>query len=273
MIDYQLGVIGGGNMAEAILRGVVRTNCLPAKAIVAYDPSAKRRQVLAMEFGINSAGDNKAPGRCPHVLLAVKPQVVPVVLEEIAPVLRDDATVISIAAGIPTSLIDQKLGGRGRIVRVMPNTPMLVGVGVSAITAGPRATEEDVEWTQKLFSASGKTVVVEESMMDAVTGVSGTGPAYFFYLVEAMIAAGVADGLDPDVASLLATETCIGAGTLLAQTLATPQALRAQVTTPNGTTQRAIETMEAGGVKEKLIEAIRAATHRSRELGELNSRA
>jgi pyrroline-5-carboxylate reductase len=268
MIRYQLGIVGGGNMAEAILRGLARSHSVPHHAIVAFDPSLKRRQVLAMEFGIICAGDNRAPGACPRVLLAVKPQVLPAVLEEIAPVIRPDATVISIVAGKTTAYIDSCLGGKGRIVRVMPNTPMLIGAGVSAVAAGPRATEEDVQWTQKIFAASGKTVVVEEAAMDAVTGVSGTGPAYFFYLIEAMIAAGVADGLDPEVAALLSIETCIGAGKLLAETLQPPEALRAQVTTPNGTTQRAMETLEAAKVKEKLIAAFRAATQRSRELGQ-----
>ncbi len=268
MIDYTLGVIGAGNMAEAILRGIVRSNSLPAKSIVAYDPVIKRQQVLAMEFGISSARDNSIPGSCPHVLLAVKPQIVPEVLDEIAGMVREDATVISIAAGVTTAFIDRKLGGKGHIVRVMPNTPMLVGAGISGIAAGPRATAGDVQWTQKLFAASGKTVVVEEAMMDAVTGVSGTGPAYLFYLIEAMTEAGVAEGLDEDVALLLAAEACIGAGKLLEETQKKPQVLRAQVTTPGGTTERAVGILDAAGVKAKFVEAVRAAARRSKELGQ-----
>lgn len=268
MIDYTLGVIGAGNMAEAILRGIIRSDCLPAKSIVAYDPVIKRQQVLAMEFGISSAQDSSVPGSCSHVLLAVKPQVIPDVLAEIAGVLDANATVISIAAGVTTAFIDEKLGGRGRIVRVMPNTPMLVGAGISGLAAGPRATANDVQWTQKLFAASGKTVVVEEAMMDAVTGVSGTGPAYLFYLIEAMVEAGVAEGLDEDVALLLAAEACIGAGKLLEETQKKPHVLRDQVTTPGGTTERAMSILDAAGVKAKVVEAVRAATQRSRELGQ-----
>jgi pyrroline-5-carboxylate reductase len=267
MIEYQLGVIGVGNMGEAILRGVVNTNCLPRNVIVAYDPVRKREQVIAMELGILCAENNTIPGSCPHVLLAVKPQMVQTVLEDIRPVVREDATIISIAAGITTSYIDERLGGKGRIVRAMPNMPMLVGAGVTAVARGPRATPEDVHWAQRLFAASGLAIVVDESMMDAVTGLSGSGPAYLFYLVEAMTAAGVAEGMDPVVAEMLATQTCIGAGKLLAQTKKPPQELRAAVTTPNGTTERATRILDGAGVKEKFVEAIRAAAARSRELG------
>jgi pyrroline-5-carboxylate reductase len=268
MIEYELGVIGAGNMGEAILRGVIKSKCLPHDAIVAYDPVITREQVLAIEFGILCAQDNGIPGSCPHVLLAVKPDVVPVVLDEIKPVVREDTTIISIAAGITTSFIDERLEGKGHIVRVMPNTPMLVGDGVSVISAGPRATSVDVHWVQRLFACSGLTIVVDEPLMDAVTGLSGSGPAYLFYLVEAMAAAGVAEGIDPEIAEMLATYTCIGAGRLLAETRKSPEALREQVTTPGGTTQRAFELMKEAGVKDTLVAAIRAAAQRSRELVE-----
>jgi len=267
MIEYQLGVVGAGNMAEAILRGILTDNCLSHNEIVAYDPVVKRQQILAMEFSIMCAQDNSVPGACPRVLLAVKPQVMEEALGQIAPVVRENATIISIAAGITTEFIDRKLGGRGRIVRVMPNTPMFVGWGVSALAAGPRATSDDVQWTQKVLATSGRTVVVEESMLDAVTAVSGSGPAYFFYLIEAMTAAGVAEGLDEDVAELLAVETCIGAGQLLHHTQKQPTVLREQVTTPGGTTEAALKVMTASGVQEVLTEAVRAAAQRSRELG------
>jgi pyrroline-5-carboxylate reductase len=267
MIEYQLGVIGAGNMAEAILRGILRENCLKHNEIIAYDPVAKRQQILAMEFSIMCAMDNTAPGACPHVLLAVKPQVMKEALQQIAPVINEDTTIISIAAGVTTAFMDKILGGRGRIVRVMPNTPMFVGWGVSALAPGPRATSDDIQWTQKILAASGKTVVVEESMIDAVTAVSGSGPAYFFYLIEAMTAAGVAEGLDTEVAELLAVETCIGAGQLLHHTQKPPALLRKQVTTPGGTTEAALNIMQNSGVQDILTQAVRAAAERSRELG------
>ena len=267
MANYQLGVIGAGNMAEAILQGMLGGNVLPHSAIIAADPVLARRQLFTNNLGITCVAENPAAAACPRVLLAVKPQVMSTVLDEIATVVGEDATVISIAAGIGTVLLDRHLHGRGRIVRVMPNTPMLVGAGISAIAAGPRATPDDLAWTQKLFTTSGETVLVSESQMDAVTAVSGSGPAYFFYLIEAMVAAGVAEGLEPDVALRLATATCAGSAKLLAETSEPPEGLRARVTSPGGTTQRAIETMDAAGVKDALVKAIRAAAQRGRELG------
>jgi pyrroline-5-carboxylate reductase len=144
---------------------------------------------------------------------------------------------------------------------------MLVGEGMSALAKGPRATGEDLLWAQKLFASCGRTVVVSEDQLDAVTAVSGSGPAYLFYLAEAMIEAGVAEGLPASTALALAAQTCLGAGRLLLESGEGPEALRARVTSPNGTTQRAIETMDAAGVKPALVEAIRAAAARSRELG------
>ena len=267
MAEYQLGIVGAGNMAEAILRGVIGGNVLTRNAIVVSEPILERRKHLTNAIGVTCVAENSTPAACRRVLLAVKPQVIGEVLDGIAPAVGQDATVISIAAGITTSFIDSRLGRRGHVVRVMPNTPMLVGCGIAAIAAGPRATQEDLQWTQKLFAASGRTVVVAEEMMDAVTAVSGSGPAYFFYLIEAMIAAGVAEGLDPEVAAMLAVQTCCGAAKLLTETQEPPEGLRARVTSPGGTTQRAIETLEAAGVKAKLIEAVRAAAQRSRELG------
>ena len=196
MAEYQLGVIGAGNMAEAILAGVIKSNWLSHNAIIASDPVFERRQKIVGEIGVSCEEDNKIPASCPRVLLAVKPQMMADVLSAVAENIAPEATVISIAAGVTTSFLDCALGGRGRIVRVMPNTPMLAGAGVSAISAGPRATKEDIVWTEKLFAASGQTCVVDEKLMDAVTAVSGSGPAYFFYLIEAMISAGVAEGLD-----------------------------------------------------------------------------
>jgi len=265
MAKYELGIIGGGNMGEAIVRGVVGGGVLPARAIIVSDSAALRREALKAS-GAAVTSDNAAVAKCPRLLLAVKPQVMHAVLEEIAASVAHDALVISIAAGIRAAAIDRHLGGRARIVRVMPNTPMLAGAGVSAVAAGPRATQADVQWTVKLFGACGSAITVAEDLLDAVTAVSGSGPAYFFYLIEAMIAAAVAEGLDRDVAASLATQTCAGAARLLTQSGKGPQELRAAVTSPGGTTQRAIETLDAAGVQEALIRAVRNAAQRSREL-------
>ena len=267
MAKYQLGVIGAGNMAEALLRGALSANIIDHTTVVAADPEFKRRQLFTRELGITSIEDNAVPAACPKVLLAVKPQVMGDVLDGIAGAVRPDAVVISIAAGIRTDFIAARLGGKGRIVRVMPNTPMLVGEGLSALAGGQGAEDADLAWAQKLFAACGKTVRVPEPMIDVVTAVSGSGPAYFFYLIEAMVAAGVAEGLDPDIAAQLALQTCLGAGKLLVTSGERPEVLRARVTSPGGTTQAAIESMEAAGVKDALIAAIRRAAERSRELG------
>jgi pyrroline-5-carboxylate reductase len=267
MSEHQLGVIGGGNMAEAILRGVLAAGVLKRDAVVVSEPKAERRDMLARELRVACVDDNPAAAACPFVLLAVKPQVMNDALAGIAGTVQASAMVISIAAGVATARIDQRLGGRGRIVRAMPNTPMLVGAGMTAVAPGPRATDADLTWADALFAACGRVVRVTEPMIDAVTAVSGSGPAYFFYLIEAMIAAGSAEGLAPDVAAQLAIQTCAGAAKLLAETGEKPEVLRARVTSPNGTTQRAIEALDAAGVKARLVDAVRAAAARSRELG------
>ncbi len=267
MADYELGVIGGGNMAEAILRGALGGGVAAGKDVVVSEPRATRREELVEGLGVSCVDDNPAAAACPRVLLAVKPQVMGEVLDGVAAAVGEDATVLSIAAGTATGFIDGRLGGRGRIVRAMPNTPMLVGEGMTALAPGPRATDDDLDWARTLCGACGKVVLVEEADMDAVTAVSGSGPAYVFYLVEAMVAAGVAEGLPRDVATRLAVQTCVGAGRLLAETEEDPAVLRERVTSPGGTTQRAIETMEAGEVQAHLTAAIRAAAARSRELG------
>jgi pyrroline-5-carboxylate reductase len=267
MSEYELGVIGAGNMGEALLRGVIRADFLPREQIVASDAAGERRELLKGDLGIECVEDNKIPAQSPRVVLSVKPQVMGEVLDGISSVVRPDALVITIAAGVKTSLLDEKFNGKGRLIRVMPNTPMLVGEGISAVAPGPRATEEDLQWTRQLFGASGQTVEVTEEMMDAVTAVSGSGPAYFFYLIEAMIAAGIADGLPPEVAQALVIQTCAGAAKLLIETGESPEVLRDRVTSPGGTTQRAMATLDAAAAKDILISAVRAATQRGKELG------
>lgn len=254
-------------MAEAILRAEVHSGYLQAGEIVVADIHQERRQQLSSELGVGWAPDNLVAAGCQRVLLSVKPQQLDDVLTEVREVIRPDALVISICAGVTTAHIDKLLGGRGHIVRVMPNTPMLVGAGMSAIAAGPRANDDDIQWTERLFAASGKTVPVDENMMDAVTALSGTGPAYFFYVIEAMIEAGIAEGLTPEFAYQLSVQTCAGAAKLLADRGEAPEVLRRRVTSPNGTTQRAIEILDAGDSKQTWIAAVRAAAARSRELG------
>jgi pyrroline-5-carboxylate reductase len=265
MSDYQLGVIGGGNMATAMLRGVLGSKLLAPGQIIVSEPDAQRRSDLS-NLGLATTDDNRQAAACRRVLLAVKPQVMAEVLQNVAPDVRPEALVISIAAGLTTGWLDAALGGRGRVVRVMPNTPMLVGEGMSAVAPGPRAGEDEVAWTLRLCRTAGRAIQVDERSMDAVTAVSGSGPAYVFYLAEAMVAAGLAEGLDEATAQALAAQTCLGAGKLLRDSSESPQQLRRKVTSPGGTTERAIETMDAACVNDALVRSIRAAAQRSREL-------
>jgi pyrroline-5-carboxylate reductase len=261
------GVIGCGNMAEALLRGALSAGRLAAEEILCADVDAGRRERFAEAFSVEVCDDTPRAATCERLLLAVKPQVLPEVLEAIRDSLREDALVISIAAGVKTGKISEMLGGRGRVLRVMPNTPMLVGAGMSVLAGGPGATEGDLAWAQGLFSACGETEVAEENDLDAVTAVSGSGPAYVFYLAEAMIQAGIREGLGEDLASRLAVQTCLGAGQLLKQTGIDPRTLRRQVSSPGGTTQAATEHLDEQGVQEAMEAAVRAAAARSRELG------
>lgn len=267
MAEYQFGVIGGGNMAEAILRGVLAASVINRNAVIVSEPKFERRQFLTRELQIKCVEDNLAAAACPRILLAVKPQMMNDVLLQVAPAVPADATVISIAAGISSAFLDKRLDGRGRIIRTMPNTPMLVGAGMTAVAPGPRATRDETLWAEKLFAACGKVVTLPEQHMDAVTAVSGSGPAYAFYLIEAMIAAGVQEGLPADTAAMLATETAAGALKLLVESGEAPELLRQRVTSPGGTTQAAISCMDNAGVKGCIVAAIRAAAARSRELG------
>ncbi|HNX27109.1 MAG TPA: pyrroline-5-carboxylate reductase [Phycisphaerae bacterium] len=268
MNDYKLGVIGGGNMGSAIVGGAVRSGFLAGGEILISEPLDAKRVQLSANLGVTCVDNIPATAGCEKILLAVKPQVMPQIIPIVAANLADDTLIISIAAGLNTKFFDAALNGRGRIVRVMPNTPMLVGEGASAVCSGPRATAADVEWTKKLLTAGGGTVVeVEEKQMDAVTAVSGSGPAYFFYLLEAMIDAGVAEGLSRETATLLAVQTCKGSAVLQNVTGESPEELRRKVTSPGGTTQQAIDVFDAEKTKETMIRAVRAAADKSRLLG------
>jgi pyrroline-5-carboxylate reductase len=266
MID-SLGIIGAGNMAEAIARAVLNARLIPPSHIIAADVSAQRRELFERELTIRCVASAADAARQATILLAVKPQHMESVLREIAPAVVREADVISIAAGITTSFIDRFLAPTNcRIVRAMPNTPMLVGEGAVAIAPGPRATGETLDRARKIFEPAAAVIEVSEDKLDAVTAVSGSGPAYFFFLVEQMIRAGVANGLSEAEATLLATRTAIGAGKMLAGTTDSPQELRRKVTSPGGTTQAAIEHMQAKGFEATIVDAITAATRRAREL-------
>jgi pyrroline-5-carboxylate reductase len=268
MAETELVAIGAGNMGEAVLRGVLAGNVLAHTQIVAVDPRLERRKDLGLALNISAVEHVAQAPPARAYLLAVKPQQMDEALDDLAPALPEaSAVVISVAAGVSTGFLAQRLGERARIVRAMPNTPMLVGCGCTGVCAGAGATEEDLLLAKRIFAAAGDVRVVDESAIDAVTAVSGSGPAYFFYLIEAMVAAGAAEGLDEATALSLAVKTCEGAARLLDETGEPPAELRRKVTSPGGTTERAIGAMDDAGVQQAVIAAVRAAAARSRELG------
>lgn len=266
IMESKVVFIGAGNMAEAIVSGMLAAEfCAPEK-ISMTDIRPERLSGLADEYGISAAADNRVVENAEIVVLAVKPQVLDEVLKEIAPVLREETLVISIAAGVTSSRIEKTLGGKRRVVRVMPNTPALVGQGASAIAAGTNADEADLEVTEAVLGCVGLTVRVEEKDLDAVTALSGSGPAYVFYLLEGMLAAAEQMGLDPATARSLALKTVEGAARLMEDSGETAEALRAKVTSKGGTTAAAIQVLEEKGVKQAVVAALLAAHKRSIEL-------
>jgi pyrroline-5-carboxylate reductase len=266
-LTQRIAFIGAGNMAMALIEGLIAAKTVAASDIVASDPRADLQQ-LAKKHGFTAAASNLEAVRAADVVvLCTKPQLFPTVLPELAPALSHSPLVISIAAGVPLSAIEAHLGGGTRVVRAMPNTPAMVAVGATAIAPGARATEADLQIAEAMFSAVGIVKRVEERFMNAVTALSGSGPAYVYLLAEAMTEAGIAAGLPEDVAAALAVQTVSGAGKLLGASTEPAATLRRNVTSPGGTTQAAIEIFEAGGLHELVTRAVLAATRRGEELG------
>ena len=266
---YELGIIGAGNMAEAITRGVIGAGLFQPAQIIAADVSPARRELFANDIHVHTVDSNEEAARDARVLLlSVKPQQMGQALAGIGAVLDPGALVISIAAGITTAFIEKHLGAgrKWRVVRAMPNTPMLVGEGMTAIARGASATADDLAAARRIFESAGAVVEVDEGKLDAVTALSGSGPAYVFYLAEYMIAAGVEMGFSPEEARLLATKTVLGAAKMLSTSYDTPRELRGKVTSPGGTTQAAVTHLDAARVGPAVVQAIRAAEFRSREL-------
>ncbi|HEX9291923.1 MAG TPA: pyrroline-5-carboxylate reductase [Anaeromyxobacteraceae bacterium] len=263
-----IAFLGAGNMAEALVKGLLRANVAEPREIICSDRSEERGPVLTQRYGVRFTRSNKeATAGADIVILSVKPQVMNKLLDEISPVLTDKKLVISIAAGVPIAAIERKVGHGVRIIRTMPNTPALVGAGATALSAGEHATEDDLHQARALFDAIGKSVVVDEVLLDAVTGLSGSGPAYIFLIIEALSDAGVKVGLARTTAQELAAQTVLGSAKLLIETGEHPGRLKDQVTSPGGTAIAGLHTLEAGGLRTTLMDAVEAATIRSIELG------
>ncbi len=257
--------IGAGNMAEAVVAGIVKQQVVDAGDVCVTDIDEERLNHFAQQYGVGCSTDNAAAvAEADVVVLSVKPQVFPAVWPAVEGALQSDALVVSIMAGIPSAAMT---GAKPvRVVRVMPNTPALVGEGAAGIAAGAFATDADVAVAKKLMGAVGVVAVVEETQIDAVTALSGSGPAYVFYLLEGMLEAAGQMGLDPGVSRELALSTVIGAARLMQKTGEEAEVLRRKVTSKGGTTHAAMTTLEARGVKDAIVAALLAAQARSVEL-------
>ncbi len=268
MTSSSLAFIGGGNMARSLIGGLVARGQSPATLRVA-EPVPALREALAADFGVQvqAAAADAAHGAGLWVL-AVKPQVMREVCASLAALAQAQRPlVVSIAAGVTTTQIDGWLGGRQAVVRTMPNTPALVGAGATGLYANPAVDAEQRQRAETLMQATGITAWInDEALMDAVTAVSGSGPAYVFLLAQAMQAAGQAQGLPADTARRLVVQTLLGAARMLDESREDAGVLRQRVTSPGGTTQAAIETFEAGGFRDLVHQAVAAATRRGREL-------
>jgi pyrroline-5-carboxylate reductase len=264
----KVGFVGGGNMGEALIRGLVESNLVPSDAIMVTDVRADRTRQLADQYGVRAlAGNSALVTEADVVIFAVKPQIMAPVLREVLPALTNRPLLISLAAGVSTPTIQSVLGKYPRLIRVMPNTPALVLQGVTAIAKTPGLDIEDLETAQEIFTAVGKVVVLDEEQLDAVTGLSGSGPAYVAIVIESLADGGVKMGLDRATAMILATQTVLGAATLLSETGLHPATLKDMVASPGGTTIAGIAALEEGGIRTTFIRAVERATLRSRELG------
>ncbi len=263
----KLAFVGGGNVASALISGISQSP-LPPEFIHVSEPDEPARRRLEERFPVTGfASTLEAIATAHAIVLAVKPQVMPIVLDELAGNLEPGQLVISVAAGITLGQISGILGQQQPVVRCMPNTPALIGKGITGLHAGPGCTEHHRHFAQRVLGAAGATVWVDdEALMDVVTAVSGSGPAYFYYLVEALTEAGVAMGLPDEIAAKLALHTARGAGDMALQSELDIAALRRAVTTPGGTTEAALDEFSACGFKEMVQRAVRAATERGRHL-------
>jgi pyrroline-5-carboxylate reductase len=262
------GFIGSGKMATALVQGMLRAGVIRPGEVCASDTSRAALEALCGPCGLAACGTNaEVAGRSDVVVLAVKPQVLPAVLAELKPVVGADHLVVSIAAGVPLASLAAGLGPEVRLIRVMPNTPALVGEGASGYCLGPNATEADAATVRTALASVGTAHLVAESLLDAVTGLSGSGPAFVYQIIEALSDGGVRVGLPRDVATSLAAQTVLGAAKMVLDTGLHPGVLKDQVTSPGGTTIAGLHALERGGLRAALMDAVEAATRRSAELG------
>lgn len=268
MIEKNIAFVGAGNMAGALIKGLLHAGACEPDHVHAVDVRADRLEELARDHSIR-VGEHvrDACEWADVIVLSVKPQAFDKILDPVAQGVGD-ALVVSVAAGVPIRAIEHRMPSGTRVVRTMPNTPALVDAGATAISAGTHAVPDDVSLVREIFDSVGMTVVLDESLLDAVTGLSGSGPAYIFLIIEALADAGVKVGLHRRDAQALAAQTIFGAAKLLIDTGEHPGRLKDMVTSPGGTAIAGLHTLEAGGMRTTLINAVESATARSRQLGE-----
>lgn len=263
-----LGIIGVGNMGSALLGGIIDNNTIQKDKISLYDIDEKLLSFRAEEYGVAKTSSIKEiVDTCENILLAVKPQVIGEVLSQISPNIKKDQHLISIAAGIKISFIEKIVGNSIGIIRVMPNTPALVGEGASAFAYNTQTPEETINLVKSILKSVGEVIEINEKLLDAVTGLSGSGPAYIFIIIEALSDGGVKMGLSRDDALKLAAQTVLGAAKMVLDTKKHPGELKDMVTSPGGTTIAAVHAIEKGNLRSTLIQAVETATRKSIDLG------
>jgi pyrroline-5-carboxylate reductase len=266
--ESTIALLGAGNMGQAILRGLVSTKTVSPDRILVTTRRPERAERLAAEWGVRAAASNlEAVEAADAVVIAVKPQILHEVVREVRSSLRDKLA-ISVAAGVSTARLEGWLDVPARVIRAMPNTPASIGQGATALARGAYAHDEDLSLADALFRSVGRTAVVDEEHLDAVTGLSGSGPAYVFLIIEAFADAGVKVGLSREVAQDLATQTIKGAAQLLLESGEHPGRLKDRVTSPGGTAIAGLHVLEAGGLRTTIMNAVEAAARRAKELGD-----
>ena len=274
MSNSKIAFIGGGNMARSLIGGMIATG-ISNQNISVSEPRADLRKKLNEDFGVNASEENAPVAKgADVVVLAVKPQILQEVVTPLGSLVAEARPLlISVAAGVTSSSIERWVGGDPALIRVMPNTPALIGAGISALYANSNVSDDQRALAEKIMAAVGKTIwIKEETLMDAVTAVSGSGPAYFFYVMQAIHDAAVREGLDTQTARLLTLETALGAARLAVESTEDPGSLQKQVTSPGGTTEAAINVLNNSGVRDALQRAVSAARARGGELAELLDR-
>jgi pyrroline-5-carboxylate reductase len=270
LFNRKIAFIGTGNMGEALLGGLLKAELTKPENIIAADIREERLNQVHAKWAVKTTTDNNEAVKFADVIvLCIKPQTIGDIFKQIAGVVRPEQLIISIVAGIPTRIINKALGQNNPVVRVMPNIPAVVDEAASGICLGKYAGDNDREIAVKIFEAVGEVEIVYESQLDVITGLSGSGPAYIYMIIEALTDGGVMMGLPRDVATRLATQTVLGSAKLVRETAIHPAVLKDQVTTPGGTTILAIKELEESGLRSMLIRAVETATRKSQELSKL----